>query len=449
MADTEKKPSVKQVKEKESNTWMIIVGIVVVVILIGLFFWVWYSTNNGTTVNPGSDAMPVTNVSVTAAAVTSSLVKKDPKNIKAKNAITRSKHHQTVKQMTSSHSNSHSLSAPPPRPNQRTSAFDSTSNSSSSSSSTPLTPQQVLAAYGGTPDGKGQSIAIVVAYNYPNVQQDLDDFCTAFNLPKKQLIIHNVSANSTPSDSWAIEANLDTQYATLMAPNADIHVIFAASDAVSDLRDAVILANSLKPNIISMSWGIDETVVAQYSLQSLLEDQFSSGDASFYLAASGDNLSVSYPSTSNNVIAVGGTTLVMNGLSRAGEYPWSEAGDSGGGKGISQIFSRPSYQVNCNSSQFKMAPDVSLVANTPTQSGVMVCHNGNVLGVGGTSLSCPLLAGLIATSLSVRAKSSKTPLTQTGLLNYIYSFVQPNSPCSPLEGPGAVNNNFLSYLNSL
>jgi subtilase family serine protease len=433
MADTEKKSS-----ENESKTWLLIIAVFLAAVIIAIVIWLWYDgTNNGNNANPGNDAV---SVSAKAATSISSLDKKDPKNIKVKNAITGSKHHQTVKQMTSS-----GLAPAPPRPKTgKVSAFDA----ATSGSSTPLTPQQVLAAYGGTPDGKGQSIAIVVAYNYPSVQQDLNDFCTAFSLPQKQLIIHNVSANSAPNDSWAIEANLDTQYATLMAPNADIHVVFAASDAVSDLRDAVILANSLKPNIISMSWGIDETVVAQYSLQSLLEDQFSSG-ASFYLAASGDNLSVSYPSTSNNVVAVGGTTLVMNGLSRAGEYPWSEAGDSGGGKGISQLFPRPSYQANCNSSQYKMAPDVSLVANTPAQSGVMVCHSGNILGVGGTSLSCPLLAGLIATSLSVRAKSSKTPLTQSGLLNYIYSFIQPNSPCSPLEGPGAVNNKFLSYLNSL
>ena len=359
---------------------------------------------------------------------------------RVKNAVTATKHHCNLKAYVHPvHSNAKS----------KVSAFDNASNSSLP----PLTPNQVLSAYSTSkysPNGKGTSIAIIVAYNYPNIQSDLNDFCNTFNLPKKQLIIHNIdSSSSLSSNSWNIEACLDTQYATLMASNADIHVVFAKTDSISDFRNALIYTNTnIQPDIMSMSWGIEETTVAKYSLQSLLEDQFNDSNT-FYLSASGDNLSVSYPSTSGNVIAVGGSTLVMNGNSRAGEWPWSEAGNSGGGKGISCIFPRPAYQINANSSPFKMAPDISLIANTPNQAGVMVCNSGNVIGVGGTSLSCPLLAGIIATGISYRNAGKKPALTQSTLLTSLYNMIQPDSPCSPLEGVGAVNQKFISYLQTI
>jgi subtilase family serine protease len=240
-----------------------------------------------------------------------------------------------------------------------------------------------------------------------------------------------------------------------MAPNAEIHVVQAASDSIQDLRQALIFANqTVKADIISQSWGIDESVVAQYNLQYLLEDQYlpgrqaSGNPGSFYLAAAGDNSTLSYPASSPNNIAVGGTALDMNGLQRTGEQVWYDPGSSdgssssssiGSGKGISTIFPRPAYQATVNDSPFRMTPDLSCVADTSNGQGVVIIHNGQAYGVAGTSVSCPTLAGMLATALSAR----RSPITQGLLMTKLYGGVVISSPLTPLQGLGRVNKRFI------
>ena len=75
-----------------------------------------------------------------------------------------------------------------------------------------------------------------------------------------------------------MEACLDTQYLTLLAPNAEVHVVFANSALMSDLRAAIVYVNStVKPDIVSMSWGIDEDTIGRYQLNSLFRRPICSG----------------------------------------------------------------------------------------------------------------------------------------------------------------------------
>jgi kumamolisin len=235
-----------------------------------------------------------------------------------------------------------------------------------------------------------------------------------------------------------------------MAPNAEIHVVFAVSSSVSDLRNALILANTLNVDVISNSWGIDEDTVAQYQLQFFFEDQFTN-KKTFYLASSGDAFSVSYPSSSSNVVSIGGTTLDMSGMSRTGEFPWAEADGTCAGKGISSIFKRPQYQAVSNGSPNRMIPDLSLIANTSDEIGVMVVHQGYIYGVAGTSLSCPLFAGMLASGLSIRdtKKPNAKHLTQSDLLTNLYSLIPTNRPFTSLECLGRINETFIGYVSSI
>ena len=120
-----------------------------------------------------------------------------------------------------------------------------------------------------------------------------------------------------------------------------------------------------------------------------------------FLASTGDSgAPAKYPAYSPNVVAVGGTSLTINSDgSYGGESAWS-----GGGGGISVYESQPSYQtgnVNGLSSTKRTAPDVSMDADPNT--GVYVYstwneggNNGGWSDVGGTSMACPIWAGLIA-----------------------------------------------------
>lgn len=352
----------------------------------------------------------------------------DPKVIQAKSFITARKHLGTV------HEKGRIQASP----------------ADASYSHMPLLPEQVFAAYGSkkSPNGKGKKIAIIVCYNYGGIQGDLNAFCRLARLPAKKLFIHEMSTKTASDDGWAMEACLDTQYATLLAPEADIHVVFATSASLNDLRTAILYANkNIHPDVVSMSWGIDENIVAQYRLETMFEDLFvpNGKPGTIFMASSGDSFNVSYPSSSPNVVSVGGTTLNMIGNKRAGEVPWYEQDLTGSGKGLSAIFKKPPFQ-STNLSNYRMTPDLSLMANTPNETGVTVVFKGDEYGVAGTSLSCPLFAGMTASGLSYNPNT----ISQGNLLTALYSRVCTDNPFnSAVSGIGAMNEEYINFLATL
>jgi subtilase family serine protease len=490
MADRETSQKDASVAGKNGINWWLIVGIIVVVVILVIIIWWWQSSSNCNQINPGSDAqqdgyslftgggitvaqkrqlqttagaplavgsyigrrLPANRVPNASAASTSPdlVIPSDtrgtasvmPVTLRNTNVTTSARATTDVIKPAIRKVNKHnSVSA-------YTSKAATATADANSSRNSPYTPQQVLAAYttNVAPNGTGKKVAIILAYNYSGLQADLDAFCTTYGLPKKTLIIHNMQATTESDEDWQIEANLDTQYCTLMAPNASIYVVFAASASSSDLNAAVSYAlTTIKPDVLSMSWGMDETTLS--SVSSFETTFAAAGTNTFLLAASGDALSVSYPSTSDKVIAVGGTTLVMNGTTRAGEYSWDDPDTVGSGEGLSTLFLKPSYQANTNSSSYRATPDISLMSSNPAETGVAVVHQGSIYGVSGTSLATPLFAGILASALSVRT----SPLTQATLLNKLYSVVPPitSSPLSPLQGIGAVNQNIIPYIRSI
>ena len=130
---------------------------------------------------------------------------------------------------------------------------------------------------------------------------------------------------------------------------------------------------------------------------------------------------VSYPSSSPNVISIGGTKLGITSsvpYTSSGEVDWYDPDGDGFGHGLSSMFLRPSYQTQ-NTSIYKEIPDVSIIGATPSGNGVTVYNslNGGYLGVYGTSLSSPVLAGLIATANSNRTAN----LTRAQIMNVMYA----------------------------
>ena len=93
-----------------------------------------------------------------------------------------------------------------------------------------LTPAQVAKAYGlngltfgaQAADGSGQTIAVVDAYNDPNIRTELAVFDAQFNLPDPpSLNVLGQSGTSTlPANDvdWAQETALDVEWAHAMAP---------------------------------------------------------------------------------------------------------------------------------------------------------------------------------------------------------------------------------------
>ena len=146
-----------------------------------------------------------------------------------------------------------------------------------------------------------------------------------------------------------------------------------------------------------------------------------------FLASTGDNgANSAYPAYSPNVVAVGGTTL--QSLDSSGDYPGTgtngEIGWSGSGGGSSQYEPEPSYQQSVQNTGFRTVPDISADADPSTGVAVYDPYNFGTAtpwgDVGGTSLSSPLLAGMVAIVDQGRVQNGGETLSSSALLTALY-----------------------------
>jgi len=331
----------------------------------------------------------------------------------------------------------------------------------------PYRPQEIRRAYGldnasgvsnvtfnhGTimGDGSGQTIAIIDAYNAPNIVADLATFDAKFGLaapPSFKVVNQSGGSTLPPVDTsgahWDFESSIDVEWAHAMAPKANIVLVEASSIYNTDLYAAANYAGGMAGvSVVSMSWSGNE-----YPSEG-------SGDTTFkhpgvtYVAASGDygaystpdanghpvnSIAVQYPAASKNVVAVGGTTL---NLTPAGDYSsetgWGHGtssyllasnGGGGSGGGTSVYEGKPSAQneLTTPSLTARCVPDVSMVADPST--GVYVCDSylggGNWYLGAGTSLAAPMFAGLLAVADQGRALNGLGLLDSSNTLPLLY-----------------------------
>jgi hypothetical protein len=297
------------------------------------------------------------------------------------------------------------------------------------------TPSQIRHAYGfdqitfsnGTVkgDGSGTTIAIVDAYDDPNIANDLKAFDAKFNLSDPTFTKVNQTGGTTmPSadSGWASEIALDVEWSHAIAPGANILLVEANSNSFSDLLTAVSFAAKQTGVVaVSMSWGGGE-----FSTETSFDSTFTtpSGHAGVaFVASSGDSGAPPiYPSISPNVLSAGGTTL---NLDSSGNIV-SESAWSGSGGGLSAYESQPSYQkgVVTQSSTQRANPDVAYDADPNTGFPVYDSYNNGTSApwsqFGGTSDAAPQWAALIAIADQGRALNGLSALDSPTLLKDIY-----------------------------
>lgn len=297
------------------------------------------------------------------------------------------------------------------------------------------TPAQIRQAYGfdkisfgtgGAADGAGQTIAIVDAYNDPNLVADLKVFDKQFGLPDPpslQIVSQTGSAAKLPKTDagWASEIALDVEWAHAMAPGANILLVEANSASLTDLMAAVDYARKA-PGVstVSMSWGGSEffswNTQGEFAGQTQYDPYFTTPaghQGVTFVAAAGDSGSSSgvlWPASSPNVLSVGGTTL---NLSSTGSYG-SESTWSGTTGGYSIVENEPAYQANVQNSGARSVPDVSFDADPNTGFAVYdsLAYSGysGWQEVGGTSAGSPQWAALIAIANQGRAAAGSGSL---------------------------------------
>ena len=290
-------------------------------------------------------------------------------------------------------------------------------------SPTGLTPAQTRHAYGFdqvTNQGAGQTIAIVDAYDHPNIESDLAVFNSTFKLPSCTTLngcFRKVYANGIRPRSnagWALEIALDVEWAHAIAPAAKIVLVEAPSNSFSDLLNAVDIAVFQGASVVSMSWGGSE-----FSSEPSYDSHFTATGVTFTASAGDSGNGGEYPAASPYVVSVGGTTLQVD---TAGSYI-TETAWSGSGGGISSYETEPSYQENYgipnNPNHKRGIPDVAYDGdpNTgfPVYDSVKTQGQSGWFQVGGTSAGAPQWAALFAIANSMRAASPapKVPLNST------------------------------------
>jgi subtilase family serine protease len=293
-----------------------------------------------------------------------------------------------------------------------------------------LSPAAVTAAYGlnaitftssgGSTvkgDGTGETIALIEAFHDPNITSDLNTFDQAYGLPNPTLTIDNL-AGSQSDDGWALEESLDVEWAHAIAPGANIVVVEASSQTLKGLLTAVNMARNT-PGVVavSMSWGFNE-----FRQEAANNSTFSTPaghTAITFLAASGDGGAqggAEWPASAPTVVAVGGTSLFVDG---SGQYQFESAwaGSSGG---YSKFEAEPAYQRSVQNVGKRSSPDVSFDGDPDTGVSVyetsLQTGHGSWQVVGGTSLGSPAWAGIIAIvdqGRAVEGQGSVNGATQT------------------------------------
>src|SRR5260221_5144434 len=197
-----------------------------------------------------------------------------------------------------------------------------------------LSPAQIKPAYGfntSATAGAGKTIAIVDAYDDPNAESDLAVFSSQYGLPACTTANGCFSkGNQTggtrypkPNAGGPLEISLDVQWAHAIAPGAKILLVEATSNSFANLLAAEDYAKT-HAQYVSNSWGGSECVG-----EAAEDSHFVQNGVSFFVSSGDAGLPAEYPSSSPNVISVGGTTLTFDGSGNlVSETGWS----SGGGR---------------------------------------------------------------------------------------------------------------------
>jgi subtilase family serine protease len=270
-------------------------------------------------------------------------------------------------------------------------------------------------------DGTGETIAIVDAFNDPNIVSDLHQFDTHFGLVDPSLTVVNQTGGTTlpvGDAGWAGEISLDVEWSHAIAPGAKILLVEATDDTLDNLMAAVDYASSV-PNVVvvSNSYGSDE-----FSTEATYDSNFTTTGGITYVVSAGDNgAPANYPSASPDVLSVGGTSLTMTSSATiASESAWT-----GGGGGISAYELQPSYQngVKTGSTVNRATPDVSYDADPNTGFPVFDTYESSSPWgeFGGTSDAAPQWAALVAIADEGRRLAGEAPLSGQQLMTDLYA----------------------------
>jgi subtilase family serine protease len=294
-------------------------------------------------------------------------------------------------------------------------------------------------------DGSGQTIVIFDSFGSPTIQSDLATFDSAFGIPappsfnvympegsvtypyvgaSPSAVAHNKSLQT--EISWGYETTLDVEWAHAMAPGANIALVVtpvAETQGVQGLQNLQNAQQWVLNNHIGTIWSNSYSSTEQaFNNNSIVQQMngfyraaaqagvsgfYASGDAGVANTDKQGNLfpfaTVNFPTSSPDVIGVGGTeipTPVAAITAYQPESTWNDGFGATGG-GYSSVFTEPYYQIGtADPSAVRGVPDVSY--NAAVISAVLIYESFDPTAapgwnlIAGTSAATPQWAAIDA-----------------------------------------------------
>jgi hypothetical protein len=277
--------------------------------------------------------------------------------------------------------------------------------------------------------GRGETVAVVDAYDDPDAAADLATYRAHYGLPAcgagcfSQV---NQAGEARPrpavsgSTGWATEESLDVDMVSAICPNCHILLVEADNSSLASLGQAVNAAVALGARFVSNSYS-----AAEFSGETAADSAYYDHPGVAVTAAAGDSgYGVGYPAASGYVTSVGGTELTRTpGAARGwSETAWN-SGSGATGSGCSAYEPKPSWQADAGCSH-RTDNDVAADADPDTGAAIYDSYDqGGWLEVGGTSEATPIIAATYALAGPPGAGSdpAEYPYQHTAALNDVTS----------------------------
>ena len=259
--------------------------------------------------------------------------------------------------------------------------------------------------------GSGQIVAIVDAYDNPNVETDLAQYrsffglspCTTANGCFRKVNQRGATTYPVANAGWGSEESLDVQMVSALCARCGILLVEADSASIGNLGAAVNRAVAMGANVVSNSYGASE-----YSGEATDATSYYNHPGVAIVASSGDSgYGVEFPAAAPDVAAVGGTSLTQT--SNTGTRSGSETVWSGAGSGCSAFVAKPVWQTDSVCTTRSVA-DVAAVADPNTGVWVYDSYGSGGWAVyGGTSAAAPIVGSMYALANNPAGSSVQLP----------------------------------------
>jgi hypothetical protein len=270
-------------------------------------------------------------------------------------------------------------------------------NSAAAATPAGYAPADLRSAYNlPTGLGTGETVAVVTAYDDPSAESDLGTYrsqygisaCTTANGCFKKVNQTGGTTYPGTSPGWSAADAQSLDMISAACSSCHLLLVEADSTAISDLGTAENEAATLGAGFIDNDWYTPEATLG--ASETSYDSQYFDHPGVVITAPSGNSgYGVNYPAASQDVTAVGGTTLTKATSTSRG---WTEAAWSGSGSGCSAYEPKPSWQADTGCSDRTLNDTAALAdPNTP----VAYYDTPTVGGwgeAGGTDISAALVA---------------------------------------------------------